>query len=172
MLGDKDRKEDLGEAGPAMDTQACPRAPLLPHPTQDRAETWSRVSGWLGAKPRPPAEPGTQGPACQGRAGPKISKACFPPAARPAPCRGPGSGWTSPTGLEQRPFPRAPDFRSWPPLRPHPPPRSADPSAPSPVTPSPQASKRVHLSLLQARSYVVTGGGSHAPRLASRSSPA
>lgn len=107
-------KRGSRRGGPRNGHTGLPSPPLLPNPTQDRAETWSRVSGWMGAKPRTPAKPGTQGPACQGRASPKISKACLPPAARPAPCRGPGSGWTSPTGLEQRPFPRAPDFRSWP----------------------------------------------------------
>lgn len=110
-----------------------------------------------------------------------MSKACPPPAARPAWCSGPGSGWTSPTGLgySRGLFPpSATDFRSRiqaPPTSPfrvsrQPTPTPETPASGPHLPPTPQASKRVHLSLL-ARSSAVKRGGSQAPRLASRRSP-
>lgn len=81
-----------------MGTQASP-IPTSP-PTQPKVsgETRGGILGWLDAKPRALPAPGTQGPACQGRTGPKLSKARPPPAARLADCRGPCSGSASPAG--------------------------------------------------------------------------
>lgn len=115
MLGDKDRKEDLGEAGPAMDTQACPRPHFSPtRPKTERRPGAGSLAGWV---PSPVLQLNLEPKVLPARAElvPRYPKLAFLPlraqlrAADPALAGPPRLGWS------RGPFPAPQTFGPGPP---------------------------------------------------------